>query len=49
MEDLEHLEEADMDSFFLNIGECRRVKKLLSVLSRTISGILPLELESTCA
>ena len=47
MNDLEELEESDMDSFSLNVGEYRRVKKLLSALSRKNPGILPLELEHT--
>ena len=47
MNDLEELEEGDMNAFSLNVGEYRRVKKLLSALSRKNPGILPLELEHT--
>ena len=42
MNDLEELEKSDMDLFSLNVGEYRRVKKLLSALSRKNPGILPL-------
>ena len=47
MNDLEELEEGNIYLFNLTVGEDKRVKKLLSALSRKNPGILPLELEHT--